>query len=412
MIASRAKNSDSLGGPALYNYVENTVPDILTRNDLPASVDQSIEQRRDDLRAQGAPLYPNGLPSILDDVDVENGPTAFDDLSSILGLPKPQRKPKPIKIIPQDKPNKINYDNLAASIAGVPSPSSTEPSENDQAETTNNDEHDPLDDKVVEFLSCWDSVPSDIKETLTAKQLVDFTTFAKYVQDLRSRAPSSYSSLDAVSAYNLAMNSNYLLEKCQNLGDEKVTKVEKVEDDIHDPLDDKIAEFLSCWDSVPSNIKGNLSPQKQSDFKKFSEYVRDLHLLAPSSYSSFDGNQAYQLAMESNFFLGECMKLGEKKTLDLEEVEDGKYKSLDKKIVEFLTCWEGLPADFKNALPAAKLANLATMATYVQKVHSQIALDEELDKSATDNLEWGMNVHIDRCHELEAHHVLNLSADF
>ncbi|XP_074601878.1 uncharacterized protein LOC141855661 isoform X3 [Brevipalpus obovatus] len=320
MIASRAKNSDSLGGPALYNYVENTVPDILTRNDLPASVDQSIEQRRDDLRAQGAPLYPNGLPSILDDVDVENGPTAFDDLSSILGLPKPQRKPKPIKIIPQDKPNKINYDNLAASIAGVPSPSSTEPSENDQAETTNND--------------------------------------------------------------------------------------------IHDPLDDKIAEFLSCWDSVPSNIKGNLSPQKQSDFKKFSEYVRDLHLLAPSSYSSFDGNQAYQLAMESNFFLGECMKLGEKKTLDLEEVEDGKYKSLDKKIVEFLTCWEGLPADFKNALPAAKLANLATMATYVQKVHSQIALDEELDKSATDNLEWGMNVHIDRCHELEAHHVLNLSADF
>lgn len=92
------------------------------------------------------------------------------------------------------------------------------------------DEHDPLDDKVVEFISCWDSVPSDIKETLSAKELVDFKTFAKYVLGLRSRAPSSYSSLDAISAHNFAMNSNFLIEKCRNLGGEKVAQNDKVED--------------------------------------------------------------------------------------------------------------------------------------------------------------------------------------
>lgn len=96
MIASRTKSSSSGSEPA-YDYVKNTIPEIKTRNDLPASVDQSIEQRRNDLRAHGAPLYPHGLPSIFDDIDLENGPTAFDDLSSILGLPKPE--PKPIKKI-------------------------------------------------------------------------------------------------------------------------------------------------------------------------------------------------------------------------------------------------------------------------------------------------------------------------
>lgn len=91
--------------------------------------------------------------------------------------------------------------------------------------------------------------------------------------------------------------------------------------DIHDPLDDKIAEFLSCWDSVPSAVKQGLSDQKQSDFKKFSEYVRDLHLRAPSSYYSLDVSQAHHLALESNFFLGECMNL-DKNESDL-IVEDG-----------------------------------------------------------------------------------------
>lgn len=176
---------------------------------------------------------------------------------------------------------------------------------------------------------------------------------------------------------------------------------------VHDPLDDKIAEFLSCWDSVPSAVKQNLSDQKQSDFKKFSENVRDLHLRAPSSYASFDGSQAHHLALESNFFLGECLNL-DKKTSDL-IVEDGKYGSLDKKIVEFLTCWNDLPADYKNSLPPFKLANLDSMATYVEKLHYQIISNEELEKSTVDNLEWGMNIHIDRCNELEAHRILGLS---
>lgn len=52
------------------------------------------------------------------------------------------------------------------------------------------------------------------------------------------------------------------------------------------------------------------------------------------------------------------------------------------------------------------------MAKYVEKIHSQIISKEKLDKSAVDNLEWGMSVHIDKCHELEAHRILNLSADF
>lgn len=84
--------------------MDNTVSETITKNYLPANVDQSIGQSRSNLRSQGAPLF----PSVLDDIDLENGPTALDDLSSILGLPK--QKPKPMKVVSPKKANKIDCE--------------------------------------------------------------------------------------------------------------------------------------------------------------------------------------------------------------------------------------------------------------------------------------------------------------
>lgn len=90
-------------------------------------------------------------------------------------------------------------------------------------------EQDPLAAKVAEFLSCWESVPSDKKDSLPAKRRVDFEMHAKIVGKLHSQAPSSYSSLDATAAHNLAMNSDYLLGKCMNIDAEMVNHSEEVE---------------------------------------------------------------------------------------------------------------------------------------------------------------------------------------